>query len=91
MMESILCHAHFVVPELSFVFYTFSYMYIGLTWQALGSGGSAGVVSVKRHQKLPPCPTETVPTGFNVDLLWAKAEPVMITNSDAGSTSMTTY
>lgn len=45
------------------------------------------MASVRRHQKLPLCPTETVRIGFNVDPLLAKAEPTR----DVGSTSMTTY
>lgn len=62
------------------VLYIFIYVY-GLTWQDLGSGRSASVASVRRQQKLPPCPTETVSIGFHMDLLLAKAEPT----SDAGS------
>ncbi|KAK4810725.1 hypothetical protein QYF61_007699 [Mycteria americana] len=40
------------------------------------SQGAAGVASVRRHQKLPPCQTEPVPAGSKTDPLLAKAEPI---------------
>ena len=55
--------------------------------QGFGSGGAAGVVSVRRHQKLLPCRTEPVSAGSKMDLLLAKAEPI----SDAGGASVITY
>lgn len=54
--------------------------------QGFGSrGGTAGVASVRRCQKLPPGPTEPVPTRCKRDLPLAKAEAV----DNGGSISMT--
>lgn len=41
---------------------------------------------VRRHHKLPPCPTVVVSARSKMDLLLAKAEP-----SASGSTSVITY
>ena len=45
------------------------------------------MASVRRHQKLPPCQTETETAGSKTDPLLAKAEPI----SNVGSASVTTY
>lgn len=73
-MESILCLVNFVAPELSFVFYTFSYTYFGLTWQGLGSGGGCGCGFSEKTPEASRMSTETVPIGFKMDPLLAKSE-----------------
>jgi len=44
----------------------------------------ARVASVRRHQELPPCQAEPVPTDFKTDPPLAKAEPI----SNVGYTSV---
>ncbi|PKU41580.1 protein pxr1-like [Limosa lapponica baueri] len=51
--------------------------------ECLGSSRTAGVASVRRHQKLSPCWLETVAASFEMDLPLAKAEP----SSNVGSAS----
>ena len=45
------------------------------------------MASVRRCQKLPPCPIEPMPADSKSDLPLAKAEPI----SDGGSASVITY
>ncbi|KAK4823872.1 hypothetical protein QYF61_007628 [Mycteria americana] len=54
---------------------------IGFMGPGFGKRVAAGVVSVRRHQELPPHWTETIPAGSKTDLLLAKAEPM----SDIGT------
>lgn len=60
---------------------------IGFMWQGFFCGGYAEVASVRRHQRLPPCQTESVPASSKIDPPLAKAETI----SDAGGTSVTTH
>ena len=60
---------------------------LGLCGKVLVARPAAGVASVRRHQKLPPCETEPVPVGSRMDLLLPKAEPI----SDPGHAFATTY
>lgn len=63
------------------------YNYFMIVWGLRGKvEGAEGVASVRRHQKLPLCLTESVPADSNADLVLAKAKPI----SDGGSTSGTT-
>jgi len=57
-------------------------------WQDFGSGGAAGVTSVRRHQELLSCETEPVldDSSSKTDLLLAKTESI----SDAGCASVIT-
>jgi len=48
--------------------------FIVFTWQGFGSGRVAGVVSVRRHQELPPCPIKPLQTSSKTVLLLAKAQ-----------------
>lgn len=56
-------------------------------WQGFGSSRAAGVASVRRHQVLPSCQTETVPDASKMEPPLPKAEPF----SDAGGASVITY
>ena len=61
---------------------------VGFTWQGFGTGaGLKGQLSVRRHQKLPPCQTEPVSAISKTDPLLAKVEPT----SGVGHTSVVTY
>jgi len=41
--------------------YSFCIYVLGVAGKVLVAGGATGVDSVRRCQKLPPCPTEPVP------------------------------
>lgn len=56
-------------------------------WQDVGSGGPAGVASVRRDKGLPPCQTESISAGSKTDPPLVKAEPTNCTSS----TSVMTY
>lgn len=58
----------------------------GFVQSGFGSEGTTGVVSVRNCQKLPPCPTESMPAGSRVDPLLAEADPI----SNSGSCSLIT-
>ncbi|KAK4831741.1 hypothetical protein QYF61_018871 [Mycteria americana] len=58
-----------------------------LRGKVLVVGGAAGMASVTRHQKLPPCQRETVPASSKTVPLLAKAEPI----SDVSSASVITH
>ncbi|KAK4831883.1 hypothetical protein QYF61_020030 [Mycteria americana] len=60
---------------------------IGFMWQGFGSKGAAGVASVRRCQKFPPCLIEPMPAGSKTNPPLAKAEPI----SNGGSISVITY
>jgi len=60
---------------------------MGLRGKVLVAGGAIGVASVRSCEKLPPCLIKPVPAGSKVDLLLAKAKPVI----DGGSTSVIIY
>ena len=60
---------------------------LGLHGKVLVGGGAAGVASVRRCQKLPPCSVDPVPASSKKDPSVAKAEPI----SDAASISLITY
>jgi len=60
---------------------------IGFMWQGFGSGETAEVASVRRHQGLSPCRAEPLSAGSKVDLLLAKAMPI----SNTGGTSAIAY
>lgn len=55
--------------------------------KSLVASGAAGLASMRRHKKLPPCQTETVPASSKRDPPLAKAEPV----SKAGRTFVIMY
>lgn len=59
---------------------------LGLHGQVLVAVGDTRVASVS-CQKLPPCPAESMPGGSRMDLLPAKAGPIM----NGGNTSVITY
>lgn len=69
----------------------------GSTWRraALGLHGkvlvpgrrAVRVSSVRRHQELTPCRTQTVPSGSNSDLSLPKADPII----ETGGFSVITY
>lgn len=44
------------------------------------------VTSLRRCQKLPLCPTESMPAGFQTHPLLAKAEPISDSSSTSGIT-----
>lgn len=44
--------------------------------QGFGIGGAAGVASVRRPQKLPPCQTEPVLASSRMNSPLARAEPI---------------
>lgn len=60
---------------------------IGFAWQDFDSREAAGVTSLRRCQKLPPCPIQSVLDSSKTDTPLAKAKPI----NESGSTSVIIY